>query len=357
MLMQTAGLIALFLTTYIVFGQIVRLLNSALQTKTVYEVKFDIVFYILAVLASACFGLYYTLPDLKDSIAALGTTNLVLPFFFALLLYLVSLFDEKKILAITTLILSEAAVFILVLPDALPYSHFIHPISGLSLLGVFLALSVYAMMLLSTLPFVFYTFLSSALLGLILIFYAGGLPYMTALLATVFISVFLCLTQMSAAGKAIFIRRGGFVALSFLFLVVFSNISINELCAPSFAILIGFAWCEMILACIVKYILKRSLQTLDTQTICALVYEKGLPDTAIMAAVFKILALDILLSLFELYAPNALTLPLLSLIMNIWLLTKLYHFDEPTPTIKEANHELMNGIKSELKKVKKNFKS
>jgi len=347
----------LFLTTYIAFGQVIKLFNLVLQAKTVYEVKYDIVFYILAILAAVCLCLFYALPDFKDSVAMLGITNIVLPFFFAFVLYLVSLFDERKILAGVTLGLSETAVFMLICPDALPYANLIHPILSLSLLGVLLALSVYAMMLLSTLPFVFYTFLSGALLGLILMFYGGGLPYMTALLATAFISLFLFLTQMSAAGKPVFIRRGGYIALSFLFLVVFASISINELCAPSFVTLIGFAWCEMVLAFVVKYIIKRSSQTLDTQTICALVYEKGLPETAIMSAVFKILALDILLSLFELYAPNALTLPLLSLIMNVWLLTKLYHFDETSPTIKQANRELVEGIKSELKKVKKNFKS
>ena len=55
---------------------------------------------------------------------------------------------------------------------------------------------------------------------------------------------------------------------------------------------------------------------------------------------------------FELYAPNAYTIPLFTLVFTAWYLSKIKNWQTANKTIREINRDLMTEIKNNINTIK-----
>ena len=71
----------------------------------------------------------------------------------------------------------------------------------------------------------------------------------------------------------------------------------------------------------------------------------GLSPSEICRNLLRLELFLVIFGCFELYAPNAYSLPILSFIITLWFLNRLLHWQTPDQSLAEINREVMNDIK------------
>jgi hypothetical protein len=75
-----------------------------------------------------------------------------------------------------------------------------------------------------------------------------------------------------------------------------------------------------------------------------------------VVSVVKIGIVNVIFSCFQLYAPNPFSMPIFTLVVNLWLLNMLYHASENNLSFKETNEAFVDDVKKGLSTVKEAFK-
>lgn len=132
-------------------------------------------------------------------------------------------------------------------------------------------------------------------------------------------------------------------------LLIYSS---SENMAPCNFILIAFYILELIQASIKKISLRDKFATLTVNTTYYQANISGLSPTECCVFLFKLQTLLIIIACFQLYSPNTYSLPMLSLLLTAWFLTKLKDWQNPNTGIHEVNKNFIQNIRQNIDDIK-----
>ncbi len=351
--------IILFLLTYMLTTFGAKHFSLWNATDPVYTLKHDPFIYIFALMLTGTFLIYFLVaPDFGDSLSPLGATQLITTAFLPSVLYfcLLYLFREKQP------IYTSALIFLGALACASTINFQYSPLNNilpipLQVLCVafFITCISLSSKLLIGLPSIFSLFICSFLLGITVLSLLGGLPILYALCAAFYLGTWAAVYQSNKFEKNIQLNAQS-VSITTLFLCALFAHSIGEFSAPSVMILTFYPLSELFCALFITYILRKKENDLYLNTAYIHGYKRGFDLPILQSLVFKLGVLNIILSAFQLHSVNAFTLPIIAIVLNLWLISKLYLTEIETPSLKQAGQEIYQNIKQDLKTIKKNIK-
>lgn len=121
---------------------------------------------------------------------------------------------------------------------------------------------------------------------------------------------------------------------------------------PCAIILIAYFVIELFNATIKKLLLRDKYSELVSNTTYFQANISGLSPHKIGAFLVKLQCVFLILSGFQIYAPNSFSLPILSFIIGAWFLTKLQNWQTPNKTLRQLNHDFVEDIKQDIDNFK-----
>ena len=318
-----------------------------------YHFKTDPFVYIFVLLFLATCAVFYFSPNIDDNIIKQDFVAITLPFLFSGLIYALYLLDLKKTFLLSVIALSMLMSFLYIDESALILKDFVPKEIEIACIGFVFAFACFGALALSGVAGVFSTTLSMSLLGLILLFFSGGLPLRIAFLAAAWLGLWSAIWQINNRYTVLPINAGAMVASMFLFCSAFFITGVNELSGTSVLILLCYPIIELFWALFQKYVRRSKAPLLCMDSVNFLVSEKGLPSDALHVAIAKLGLVNVFLSTFQLFASNAFTIPFLAFLISSWLLYKLNNFDQQEVTIKQTNKQFVQDVKESIKALKK----
>ena len=126
----------------------------------------------------------------------------------------------------------------------------------------------------------------------------------------------------------------------------------SENLAPCFSIILTIFTIELLQSAFKKLSLRDRYANLSSNTICYQAHISGLTQEQVCISIFKVQILFIILGCFQAYLPNNYSLPIASLILASWFLSKLQHWYEPKQNLKEINQEFVNDLRQNINDIK-----
>ena len=344
----------IFLLSYTLTRFISHLLSIQDDVSIPYQFKKDPYIYIFLILAVLFGAVYFLNPYFKDAVCPPHLIWLGTSFVFAGLIYLLFLLETDKLLDTCVVIFSILSTFLFADKSALAD---LAPVPWwLSALGVGLTVSLITLgsRVLAGLTGVFSLVMSMLSLGLFLTSCFGGTPSYLGLMAIAMFGAFACIFQFNAFRLHLKINEGAMMSVTFLFCMLLLS-GVNEFAGPSMLILPLYIIAELLWSLCAQYILRRKETDLCFNAIYWSAFQKTTDIGLVYTIIFKICIINIVLSCFQLYAQNAFTLPLLALIINFWLLSKLNVAGQEESTLKDINTDFVENIKTEIGDIKQHL--
>lgn len=187
--------------------------------------------------------------------------------------------------------------------------------------------------------------------GLSLLALFGGTPFLFGLISLTFTMFAVALMIFNWYPAKLTLNKNSCRALGFLcaWLLLLNGGEGNISCGIIFAIYYLVELCE---AVIKKLSLREQYANLTHNTNYYQANISGLSPHNIAVFLLKLLVVLVILGNFQLYAPNAFSIPILSFVVSAWFLTRLRDWQNPTPTIKELNKNLVEDIKQNIEDIK-----
>ncbi len=169
----------------------------------------------------------------------------------------------------------------------------------------------------------------------------------------------LCLTTVTAAflifnwfPSRLSFTTGSCRVLGFIlgWLLTFTS---SEGLAPCNLILITVFVLELLQAAFKKISLRDRYNSLTVNTTYYQANISGLSPSQVCIFLFKLQTIFIILACFQLYMPNAYSLPALSLILGAWFLTKLKNWQTPDRSLSELNKDIIEDLRRNIDDIKK----
>lgn len=184
-------------------------------------------------------------------------------------------------------------------------------------------------------------------LGLTLLGFLGALPQLFMLFGLCLLAVNLAFILLNWYPAKISLSDGAACSFGFIFgwLALAGS---AEGCMPCMVILGMYYFLEVLTAYLQKLSLKDEYKNPLTNTSYYQVNVSGLSPDTIVRHLVKLEIIFVILSIFEIYAPNAYSVPLLAFIMGAWFLSRLRNWQTPEKSLKELNREMLENIKNGL---------
>lgn len=190
--------------------------------------------------------------------------------------------------------------------------------------------------------------------GIIILAVLGATPFLYGLFAAVILAAAVAYAVFNWYPARLNMNRASSQALGFMLgWMLFANAA--EGASSSSLILIMFFIIELAGAVIKKITLRDKFADLTTDTVYYQANVSGLSPHHICTFLIKLQIIFIILSAFQIYAPNAYSLPLLALVIGIWFLSKLKNWQTPNKTIRELNRDFMEDIRQNIEDLKNNI--
>lgn len=347
--------VGLFIITYSLSSLLFSIYFKKMDNFDEYRFKQDPYFGMFLLFFLSALSLRLLIPDFHDVISPVSTLSFYLPFVFAGLIYFSFLFQSSKLTNVVILACSILSAFLFLKNDSLLFSNLIPASWEKLIFGILIFLITLSSKLLNRLNNIFSAFITTFLVGIVALSLVGGLPLNFGLMAALWVGTWLAYFQFNIFDVKISLNDGAIMSSAFL-LSTFLIGSANELSFPSVFILTVYLLAELIWAIVHHFFSKSEATDISEQTVYFNVYQKDVTLFALYIAIFKLGFVNVFLALFQLYAPNAFTLPFLSIIINLWLLSKLNNFDQPDLNLKETSKQFVEDIKENMNEIKNNLK-
>ena len=118
----------------------------------------------------------------------------------------------------------------------------------------------------------------------------------------------------------------------------------TENLSPCFVILLSLYLVELFTAGIKRITLREKYANLTGNTVYYQANLSGLSQENVCFSIMKVQVVFVILSCFQIYIPNMFSLPIISLVLAGWFLNKLQNWQDPQPSLKELNKNLIDGI-------------
>jgi len=353
--MPIAFMLSMFFFGYVLtlfVGKFLSFKNDALES---YQFTKDPYIYIFLILLTGFVFVGFFAADFKDLIVPFRFIWLLASFLFAGVIYFLFLLGIDKLVNLGVILLSFVGAFGFVdrssALDLIPVAPWL-TIAGIAIIMSMITLSARVLI---GLPGIFAMVMVMLSLGLILIACAGGVPFYLGLMAAVMFGVFACVFQFNKWERQLKINEGAVISFMFLFCMLLLQ-GVNELAASSMFILTIYVLLELLWSSFFYYLLRSREPHLFYDTVYFSIFERGVLLSSVYTVVFKLCAINIVFALFQLYAQNAFTLPCLGLVINFWLLSKVFYADNETKSIKEINKNFVEDVKKEIVEIKQHLK-
>ena len=113
-----------------------------------------------------------------------------------------------------------------------------------------------------------------------------------------------------------------------------------------------FFWVEFFSACFRKLLDWKNHFNLNTYTSCYQANLSGFPPYTIAGHILRLQIVLLALGIFAIYSPEGLSLPIFSIVITIWYISKIKNWQTSNKTIRELNNDLMNSIKDNINELK-----
>ena len=315
-----------------------------------YELKRDVYAYVWLFMFASALLLKAFAPSSVDAIFPLLSWQIALLFILSAFIYFAFLTENKKFLYLCVAVSSVLAAYLLT-PQTDHFFGIILPyvwvIVCLSALVFVLTLASY---LLAALVGVYALFVSVFLISAGFLSLAGGLPVWLGVTAVLWAGLWIGIYQFNAEPQKITLNTGASLSMGFL-LSCFMLKANAEMAGSSVLILFSFIIAELILSAYRRYILRSEETNLALNTSHFIAYQQVLNGAPVYVLVLKIGIINGALALFQLYSENAFSLPVLALVINLWMLSKMFEPEEKK-TFKQLNQDFVKDLKSGIETLK-----
>lgn len=319
--------------------------NDALETQ--YSFKHDswIMMFLITALGFMAIELFS--PDYADFIVKFGLMNVAVWFLAAAMIYVVFLLEVDSWTALT-LFLAAVAVTAMLPTDCFVFGGILPFWIDRAVAVVMIMLFAFGFSLLNGIDGILPIQAFGSALGLAGLGFIGGIPVVLGFMGAYFAGVWFGYLNFNFYPSKIRINDGAALCGGFIFACLFLQ-SAAELAGSSILILAMFVLVDIIWLVVNRYLLNHRTQSLYENTGYWAVYLRGIDISLIEFGVAKILIINVVLALFQLYASNEFSLPIFAFIINVWFLHVMYRagYNENL-TLKEINREFIKNIKDGL---------
>lgn len=352
MLLKIMGLLLLFGLSSAFCAVFIEFMRKKNINISAYRLKYDLYIYSYTLFFALCALVCHFFPSANDAVYAVSSFQFYVPFICSFLLYLLFLLEMPTLLNAAVVVFSFLCVYLIKTNNALIFGD-IFPLWAENLIvGFFLVLFVFGLRLLNRVYAVFSTYMLFSCLAMVCLCLAGALPFVLAQMMCLWAGFFAALMQTNFHGNQFDINDGGVVSLSFLLGCVFVFCA-NELAESAVWILALYPLLELFWSLTRRYVLLKKSARLSDQAIYVSVLSRDFPLETLISNLIKLFVATAALALFQLYSPNVYSILIVAIVLNVWLLSKLYRFDEVKPTFKQINADLSENIKDEVRKARK----
>lgn len=188
--------------------------------------------------------------------------------------------------------------------------------------------------------------------GLVLLSLFGAVPALIGGFGAVYTAVILAFYAYNRYPARLVMPRGGCTALGFL-LGWLALKGAEEGVASCILIFALYYFVEAIYASAKRLSLQPQHKDLVANTNYYQIDLSGLAPNIIADSLLKLQLLLWILGCFQVYAPNNFSLLLLSLLLTVWFINKLYNWETGHQTLKEINQEVIQDIKNNVSEITK----
>lgn len=354
MLITLTSAIGIFFATYILTFFVANFLGIKGDVAASYLFKKDPFVYIFFLLLVFFGAIFFSTPYFHDIIVPPGFLWLGISFLFAGLIYFLFLLETDLLLDVAVFVFSVLSAFLFAnktaLTDLAPVPW---QLSALAI-GLIIGLVTLGAKVLIGLSGVFSLVMATLSFGLFLVSCAGGAPLYLGLMALAISGIFTCVFRFNGWQLQLQINEGAVMSATFLFCMLLLCTA-NEFAAPSALILTLYIVAELLWSLFRQYVFRKKEPDLYFNSVYFSAFEKGTDLAVVYMLVLKICIVNIVLAVFQLYAQNAYTLPILALIIDFWFLSKISGIGQAEQSLKDVNEHFIQNIKSEIKDIKKHF--
>lgn len=306
-------------------------------------------------MAAGIAAIYFFGPAFSDFIFPMTSLAVFLPLIFAALIYGIFLLEMDGLFNIAVIVSALAVAFLL--PEKALVFEGLLPWGADHLLAAFiLAVIALGAGVLNGLSGVFGLQCTAVALGISAVALIGGLPMVFGLWGAYLGGVWLGFINFNWYPEKIRLNRGACVSAAFL-LGCTALRGAAEFSGPSMLILEMYFIAELIWIVTHRYVFNQRRPDWADNASYMSVFESGVTVPAINVAVAKIVAVNIILGCFQLFAPNAFSIPLFALLVNLWLINLLNNAAAGEEnSLKAANRALVKNVKDGLKEIKESLK-
>lgn len=316
-----------------------------------YRLKKDPWFYILGTTALGFTALYFFLPAFPDFVFPFHFLSLMVWLVCSFLIYVAYLFENNHLTALCLVV--SAAVVSLILPaDSVIFSEQIPLWAD----RIFVVLSVcafsYGMSLLYAMDGILAMTAGCAYFGIAAVAFMGGIPLMLGMFAAFAAGVWGGYFQLNKFPAKIFINQGASLSAGFLLSCLLLQ-GAAEFAGASMLTIVMFVWAELVYAVFNRYILNQNDREMSENTAHWQLFANGVNVEMITFGVFKILCINVVLALFQLYAANPFSLPIFVFVVDLWLLSIMNRVSLGDYSFAHAHKEFIKNIKEGWSAIKK----
>lgn len=345
------SVIALFSLGYFLMYFVADKIRMKTNTNRTYYFKTDITIYMLAMMFVSAVSVYFLTPNFSDILIFLPFYKVIIPFLCAGLIYGVFLMEMKRFFEISIVLCSVICGFVLIDPSVLMFGNYIPPYLEILCYSLVTALIALGGKVLTGIHGLFSLYALMIETGLILLGFVGGLPLVIVFWAAVCFGIWAVVFQFNMYDENLHLNEGSVVSFMFLFACIFL-ISVNELSFSSVFILAIYPITELLWAVFCMCFLRNESPDLYMYTAFYQTYLKGVNATVLQNLLLKLLLMNVLFALVQLYAPNIFTFPILTIVFDFWMLSKLHASDSQEISLREAGKKIAEDMKEQINAIK-----
>lgn len=307
----------------------------------------------LLILCSFC-ALYFLLPDRTDFVADFNFSSFLIPLLLAFPIFITALFSHKNIYQIIVILFcSVAASF--TLPESFRlFEGYLPFYLDRALIVLIWFAFTYLYKFLNGIDGMIISQSLAFTGGIFALSLFGGTPLLLGFLALNLMILGMCFQIFNWYPAKLTLLPSACQALGFIIAWLLFRVSV-EGAAPCCLIFSMIYLVEMAWSALQKVTLRDRFQNFYTNTFYYQTNLSGMSPNQVCIQIIKAAGALIIFGCFELFAPNAYSLPIFTLFIIVWYLHRLLNWQQPLPTVREMNRELYNDVKDNLNKFKDDF--
>ncbi len=286
-----------------------------------YEFQLDPFWYIIGVMFLGGMAVYFLYPEHADTIKQYHFTDVLLPFFFAAVIYFCYLLDIHWITNLVTFLFALGISYIQP-DDFCLFSGISTPFQDKLAIAVLIFIFSKGLGLLNGIGGIASMQFLAVMISAVILTYFDAVPQLLGCLAMAYFGTMLAFTFFSWPPEKIVVSNGGFACLGFVMGCFMLDASVEFADAPML-IAASYLVTEMGVSLYNRYIYREKTDNLYMNTSYYKISDNGKYDLAVVYGVGKMLIIDVVLSMMQIVASTKLALPVFAVALNLWFLSIL----------------------------------